>query len=155
MAGGGWRTVVVAADRELIRVNFGTKRQRRRGVPNGERRKEEPAVQRLCPVVILAPAPSHVHPRSRPLQTTSVSSSADVLLVVAQAHFTRLPFSPLQRLGHVVASDPTLAPSWENREISPRPRFDWGSSNSSAVETRRATESAAEKFRFSSPERNI
>lgn len=36
------------------------------------------AVQRLCPVVILAPAPSDVHPRSKP--PPPASSSTDVLL---------------------------------------------------------------------------
>lgn len=65
------------------------------------------AVQRLCPVVILAPAPSDVH---RPPPPPSQTSTSGLVLgdrrpvVVAQAHFTPLPFSPHQRLGHVVTS---------------------------------------------------
>lgn len=54
--------VVVVADRELIRVNFVRRGSGATALRIGEERRGT-AVQRLCPVVILAPAPSDVHPR--------------------------------------------------------------------------------------------
>lgn len=92
----------MVVDTELIRVNF--VRERRASHGRAQARGENGdslAVQRLHPIVILAPAPgvTFVASRRRILILLSVSPSGHPCTHVAQAHFGPVPLSPHQRLG--------------------------------------------------------
>ncbi|KAK1135221.1 hypothetical protein K0M31_007992 [Melipona bicolor] len=84
---------------------------------------------------------SDVHPpppSPTPFQATSGSVLGRRPVVVAQAHFTPLPFSPHQRLGHVVTSDPR----WDRHDratgqVGLGRGSNWIFSDSSVFESRR------------------